>query len=165
MPDVLVIGGGLAGLRCALEVDPQLSVLVVTKDQWRESNSNYAQGGIAGVISPEDSFDSHIDDTLVAGGDLCDRVVVQDVVRAAPRRIEELIDWGTNFDRADGELLLGREGGHEHNRILHAMGDATGAEDHAQLSSPRLGVPNICRCGSTPSRSICWCTKVSAVAR
>lgn len=126
--DVLVIGGGLAGLRCALEVDPRLSVLVVTKDEWRESNSNYAQGGIASVMAPEDSFDSHIEDTLVAGGVLCDQQIVETVIRAAPDHIKELIDWGTNFDQDDGQLQLGREGGHEHNRILHAMGDATGAE-------------------------------------
>ncbi len=127
--DVLIIGGGLAGLRAALEVDPGLSVLVVTKDEWRESNSQYAQGGIAGVIGPSDTFEEHIEDTLIAGGELCDREVVETVVREGPERIRELIDWGTNFDSSDnGDLLLGREGGHGQNRILHAMGDATGAE-------------------------------------
>ncbi len=126
--DIFVIGGGLAGLRAAIACDPGLSVLVVTKDKWRESNSQYAQGGIAGVMSPLDSFQEHVEDTLVAGGALCDREVVEMVVRAGPDRIQELIDWGTKFDADGDELLLGREGGHGRHRILHAMGDATGAE-------------------------------------
>jgi L-aspartate oxidase len=126
--DIFILGGGLAGLRSALAVDPQLATLVVTKDEIRESNSNYAQGGIATVMAPTDSFDSHVEDTMTAGGALCDREVVEMVVRAAPQRVNELIAWGTNFDSEQGELLLGREGGHEHNRILHAMGDATGQE-------------------------------------
>lgn len=128
--DVFIVGGGLAGLRSAIAVDDKLNVLVVTKDKWQESNSNYAQGGIAGVMAPPDTFESHIDDTLIAGGSLCDREVVEMVIRDAPERINELVDWGTSFDRdADGkELTLGREGGHAQNRILHAMGDATGAE-------------------------------------
>ncbi len=126
--DVLVIGGGLAGLRAAIEVDPRLSVLVVTKDILRQSNSNYAQGGIAGVWRDDDRFEDHVQDTLVAGRDLCDRPVVEMVVEEAPRRIQELIDWGTRFDRQDGELMLGREGGHGANRILHALGDSTGKE-------------------------------------
>ena len=126
--DIFILGGGLAGLRSALALDPRLSALVVTKDEIRESNSTYAQGGIATVIAPTDSFDSHVEDTLIAGGTLCDREVVEMVVRAAPERVNELIAWGTNFDSEDGELLLGREGGHEHNRILHALGDATGQE-------------------------------------
>ncbi|MEM8910540.1 MAG: L-aspartate oxidase [Planctomycetota bacterium] len=126
--DVLVIGGGLAGLRAANAVPPNLSVLVVTKDELRESNSNYAQGGIAGVIDPEDCFDDHIRDTLTAGGNLCDPDVVDWVVREGPRRIEELVHWGTEFDTDGGEFLLGREGGHSHERIVHALGDATGRE-------------------------------------
>lgn len=126
--DILIIGGGLAGLRAAIAVDPALSAVVVTKDEWRESNSNYAQGGIASVLAPEDSFDDHIEDTIVAGGALCDRDIVEMVVRAAPEHINQLISWGTRFDSEDGEFLLGREGGHQHNRILHAMGDATGQE-------------------------------------
>ncbi len=126
--DILVIGGGLAGLRSAIEVDSQLSVLVVTKDALRQSNSNYAQGGIAGVLTPNDRFEDHISDTLSAGADLCDEPVVEMVIEEAPRRIQELIDWGTQFDRKDGELMLGREGGHGANRIAHALGDETGKE-------------------------------------
>lgn len=126
--DVLVIGGGLAGLRAANAVESNQSVLVVTKDRLRESNSNYAQGGIAGVIDPEDCFESHVTDTLTAGGKLCDEEIVNLVIREGPRRIEELVRWGTQFDKHDGELTLGREGGHSRQRIVHARGDATGAE-------------------------------------
>jgi L-aspartate oxidase len=126
--DVLVIGGGLAGLRAANAVEPNQSVLVVTKDSLRESNSNYAQGGIAGVLNPDDCFESHVADTLTAGGNLCDEEIVNMVIREGPRRIDELVRWGTHFDQLDGELSLGREGGHSVERIVHARGDATGAE-------------------------------------
>lgn len=126
--DVLVIGAGLAGLRAAIAVDPKLSVLVAAKDSIRESNSTYAQGGIAGVLDPEDSFDNHVQDTLIAGGDLCDPHVVEMVVGEGPLRIRELIQWGTQFDSDGGNLILGREGGHSHHRIVHALGDATGQE-------------------------------------
>ncbi|HTN77957.1 MAG TPA: L-aspartate oxidase [Pirellulaceae bacterium] len=127
--DVLIIGGGLAGLRAALAVPSHLSVLVVTKDAIKQSNSTYAQGGIASVIDPEDRFEDHIADTLTAGGGLCDPAVVDLVVREAPQHIAELIAWGTHFDeKSTGGLLLGREGGHSHFRIVHALGDATGME-------------------------------------
>jgi L-aspartate oxidase len=126
--DVLIIGGGIAGLRAALGVPERYRVLVVTKDEVRESNSHYAQGGIAGVLDPEDRFDNHIADTLTAGKGLCDPEVVEMVVREAPNRIGELIDWGTHFDEVDGHVALGREGGHSHARIVHALGDETGRE-------------------------------------
>ncbi len=126
--DVLIIGSGLAGMRAALEVNSSLSVLIITKDGWMESASAVAQGGIAAVIDPQDSFQAHIADTLTAGGSLCDPVVVEHVVREAPRRIEELIAWGAQFDRAEERLALGREGGHSRDRIVHAFGDATGQE-------------------------------------
>jgi L-aspartate oxidase len=126
--DVLIIGGGVAGLRAALAIRPDQSAVVITKTKLRQSNSAWAQGGIASVQDPEDRFEDHIADTLTAGGDLCDRQVVEMVVCDAPQRIAELIDWGTNFDLELGELALGREGGHSHHRIVHALGDATGKE-------------------------------------
>ncbi|MFM7245765.1 MAG: L-aspartate oxidase [Planctomycetaceae bacterium] len=126
--DVLILGGGLAGLRAALAVDRRLSVTVVTKDDLQSSSSQWAQGGIAGVVDPEDRFDNHVTDTLTAGGGLCHAGVVDAVVREAPGRIGELIEWGTRFDERDGTLALGREGGHSHHRIVHALGDATGRE-------------------------------------
>ena len=110
--DVLVIGGGIAGLRAAMEIDPRLSLLVITKDTMEQSSSAYAQGGIAGVIDPEDRFEDHVADTMVAGANLCDREVVEMVVREAPEHIQQ----------------LSREGGHSHRRIVHALGDATGHE-------------------------------------
>src|SRR5436309_8143612 len=96
--DVLVIGAGIAGLRAALEVPPDLNVLVVTKDRITESNSAYAQGGIAGVLSPEDRFENHVEDTLVAGDGLCDPEVVELVVREAPNEIDKLVLWGTRLE-------------------------------------------------------------------
>ena len=126
--DVLVIGGGIAGMRAVMAIDPRLSALVVTKDRLKESNSNYAQGGIAGVLGPKDRFEDHIADTLTAGAELCDPAVVEMVVREAPTHIRQLIEWGTEFDQHEGQLLLGREGGHSCERIVHALGDATGKE-------------------------------------
>jgi len=111
-----------------LAADSRLSVTVVTKEDLRSSSSQWAQGGIAGVVDPEDRFDNHVADTLTAGGGLCHEDVVDSVVREAPGRIAELIAWGTKFDERDGTLELGREGGHSHHRIVHALGDATGRE-------------------------------------
>lgn len=141
--DVLIIGGGLAGLRAALAVDPQLRVLVVTKDSLLQSNSSYAQGGIAGVLDPEDRFENHVADTLLAGGDLCDEEVVEMVVREAPLRIRELMAWGAHFDEEEGELALGREGGHSHDRIVHALGDATGKEVMRAVIARTQGLINV----------------------
>ncbi len=126
--DVLIIGGGLAGLRAALAVDPKLSVVVIVKQAIKESNSNYAQGGVAAVIDPDDRIEDHASDTVEAGGTLCDPAVVERVIGEAPQRIHELIEWGTQFDKIGGQLALGREGGHGHHRIVHALGDATGKE-------------------------------------
>ncbi len=140
--DVLIIGAGLAGLRAAQEIDPSLNLLIVTKDRLQESNSSYAQGGIASVWDPSDEFDNHVADTLTAGGSLCDAKVVERVVQEAPARIAELIRWGTKFDERDGELLLGREGGHSHQRILHALGDATGKEIMRAIIDKTRDLPN-----------------------
>src|SRR5262245_64554863 len=99
--DVLVIGAGIAGLRAALEVPRELDVLVVTKDQIQQSNSAFAQGGIAGVLSPEDRFENHIDDTITAGAGLCHRDIVELVVREAPNQINDLVKIGTKFDEEE----------------------------------------------------------------
>jgi len=126
--DVLVIGGGLAGFRAAMGIPEPFRVLVLTKEEVGESNSTYAQGGIAGVLDPEDAFMDHISDTLMAGKGLCHLDIVRGVVEEAPQRIIELMKWGTKFDLENGEVALGREGGHSHARIVHALGDATGRE-------------------------------------
>jgi L-aspartate oxidase len=127
--DVLVIGGGLAGFRAALAVESELQVLLICKNGLENSNSVHAQGGIASVWAKTDTTDEHIDDTLIAGGELCERAVVEHVVRCGPDEIRNLIAIGTQFDKkADGEILLGREGGHRSDRILHANGDSTGKE-------------------------------------
>ncbi|MBA4186581.1 MAG: L-aspartate oxidase [Planctomycetaceae bacterium] len=141
--DILVIGAGIAGLRAALEVPSDQSVLVVTKDRITESNSSYAQGGIAGVRSPDDSFENHIQDTLVAGDGLCDRAVAEQVIHGAPSQIEKLVAWGTKFDREEGELALTREGGHSHRRIVHALGDSTGFEVMRAIIATARNAPNV----------------------
>ena len=146
--EVLVIGSGIAGLTCALECAAHGTVSIVTKDRLPESSSQYAQGGIASVWSPEDSFESHADDTLGAGAGLCHRDVVETVVREGPDRVRDLIALGTTFDvRTDGdqedrEYDLGREGGHSHRRILHAL-DATGHEIIRALSEAVRAHPRI----------------------
>src|SRR5262249_570712 len=104
--DLLVIGGGIAGLRAALAAPPDMAVLVVAKDRVQQSNSSYAQGGIAAVRSPEDRFENHIEDTLTAGAGLCDRDAVGLVVREAPGCIDDLIGYGARFDAE-----IGMEGG------------------------------------------------------
>jgi len=141
--DILVIGSGLAGLRTALAARRDLSVLVVTKDGLTLSNSALAQGGIAGVLSPDDRLEDHVDDTMAAGGTLCDRRVVEQVIRESAERIGELISWGTDFDRAGVRLALGREGGHGRNRIAHARGDATGKEIMRVVANRVIQTPNV----------------------
>jgi len=141
--DVLVIGGGIAGIRAALAVDQRLEVIVVTKDRLLQSNSAYAQGGIAGVFDPLDNFGSHAADTMAAGKGLCDREIVDMVVREAPDRIRELISYGAHFDTHDGEIALTLEGGHSHRRVVHALGDATGKEVMRAMADLVRSRPNI----------------------
>jgi L-aspartate oxidase len=141
--DVLVIGGGLAGLRAALEIDPSQRVLVVTKDAVDQSCSHYAQGGIAGVLDPEDQFESHIEDTCGAGKGLCDPAVVEIVVREAPERIRQLVEIGARFDRQGDQLALTLEGGHSRPRVVHALGDATGREVMRAVITRARQLPHI----------------------
>ncbi|MEY3457564.1 MAG: L-aspartate oxidase, partial [Planctomycetota bacterium] len=126
--DVLVLGGGIAGIRAALAVNPSLRTVVITKDVLQQSNSVYAQGGIAGVLDPLDDFASHTADTIAAGKGLCHPNIVDLVVHEAPQRIQELVGFGAEFDRVGGHLALTLEGGHSHARVAHALGDATGQE-------------------------------------
>jgi L-aspartate oxidase len=144
--EYLIIGSGIAGLSLALKAATRGSVIIVTKDRLPESNSAYAQGGIASVWGPEDSFDAHMQDTLIAGAGLCHKDVVEAVVREGPDRIRELIALGTNFSRRPGseesEYDLGLEGGHSHRRILHAS-DATGQEIIRALIAAVRQQPNI----------------------
>jgi L-aspartate oxidase len=169
MCDYLIIGSGLAGLSLALKAATRGLVVIVTKDCLPESNSAYAQGGIASVWSPEDSFAAHIQDTRIAGAGLCHTDSVEAVVQEGPDRIRELIALGTNFSRRpggeDAEYDLGLEGGHSHRRILHAS-DATGQEIIRALIAAVRQQPNILilekhlgidlLTSPTPSGTECW---------
>ena len=147
--DYLVLGSGIAGLTFALKVAPRGRVAIVTKKDRAESNTNYAQGGIASVTSKEDSFELHVRDTLEAGAGLCKENVVRTIVEEGPARIQELIELGMKFSereipKSDGahELDLGREGGHSKRRILHAK-DVTGHEIESALLNAISRQPNI----------------------
>ena len=130
--DVLIIGGGVAGLRAAIAAsDSAADVLLLTKDTIDQSNTWYAQGGIAAVLQPADSIESHINDTKIGGAGLCDDQAVRITVEEGPQRVLELLSWGIKFDKQAGnpyDLAFTREGGHSFARILHAYGDATGRE-------------------------------------
>ena len=169
--DTLVVGGGIAGLFFALKAATRGTVTLLTKDRLPISNTAFAQGGIASVWSPEDSFAAHAEDTLEAGAGLCHRDVVELVVREGPDRIRELIALGTTFstraDQEDREYDLGREGGHSHRRILHAS-DATGWEIVRALiaavrSQPAIAVLEnhiaidlMCTPAADAEPSTCW---------
>ncbi len=140
--DFLVIGSGVAGLSFALRAAEYGSVAIVTKKESVESNTNYAQGGIAAVMDASDSYESHIEDTLVAGAGLCDRRVVEIVVKEGPDRVRELMAMGAEFTRKNGRLHLGREGGHSTHRIVHAA-DTTGREIERALLHRVRTHPNI----------------------
>jgi L-aspartate oxidase len=143
--DFLVIGSGVAGMWFALQASRHGKVAMVTKAQRSESNSRYAQGGIAAVWSEEDNYEDHVRDTLVAGAGLCRRDAVELTVREGPARIRDLIAFGTQFTRAEDDpekYSLHREGGHSHRRILHAA-DLTGAEIVRALGEACAQDPNI----------------------
>jgi len=126
--DFLVVGAGVAGLRAAIELARAGRVLVFAKHEVTDSNTQWAQGGIAAALSDEDEISLHLQDTLNAGDGLCNLEAAKVLVEDAPERIEELIRWGTQFDREGTKLTFGREGAHSRNRILHAHGDSTGRE-------------------------------------
>mgnify|MGYP000897560933 FL=1 len=141
--DFLVIGSGIAGMSYALKVAKHGRVAIVAKNQLEDANTYYAQGGIASVTNPWDNFEKHIADTLDAGGGLCNKEVVEKVVREAPAQIKELISWGVNFDKdEEGNFDLHREGGHSEFRILHHK-DNTGAEIQISLIDTIRKHPNI----------------------
>lgn len=145
--DFLVIGSGIAGLTYALKTAkhfPDKKITVITKAQADETNTKYAQGGIAGVWDEEkDSYDKHIEDTLIAGDGLCNPHIVEIVVKEGPERIKEIISYGAEFDKeATGEYSLGKEGGHSENRILHHK-DVTGKEMERALLAELKTVNNI----------------------
>lgn len=127
--DYVVIGSGVAGMRAAISLAAAGGqVTILTKDKTSESNTEYAQGGVAVVLSEDDETVLHEEDTLIAGAGLCDRAAVEVLVTKGPEYVRELIEWGAEFDRNDGRLLFTREAAHSRNRILHSRGDATGAE-------------------------------------
>lgn len=145
--DFLVIGSGIAGLTYALKVaeaKPDKKVVIITKAQSDETNTKYAQGGVAGVWDDEnDSYEKHIEDTLIAGDGLCNEKIVEIVVKEGPERIKEIIEWGAQFDKdSDGDYSLGKEGGHSVNRILHHK-DVTGKEMERALLQTIQTLPNI----------------------
>lgn len=141
--DFLVIGSGIAGLSFALKAADHGKVLIVTKSNEDESNTKYAQGGVAVVVDKSDSFDKHIADTLIAGDGLCDKKIVEIVVKEGPERIQEIIDYGTHFDKTGkGDYDLAKEGGHSEHRVLHYK-DITGYEIERALLERVHQNPNI----------------------
>ena len=141
--DFLVIGSGIAGLSYALKVAGHGKVNVISKKDASESNTSYAQGGIASVTSDLDDYEKHIEDTLVAGAGLCHKDALEFAVKDAPSRIKDLIEWGVNFTKGkDGLFDLAKEGGHSAHRILHAA-DLTGAEIQRALLDNARNHPNI----------------------
>jgi L-aspartate oxidase len=141
--DVLVIGSGIAGLSFALKIVDSAEVVLITKKEKAESNTNYAQSGIAAVLSSSDSFETHVKDTLVCGDGLSKRAVVEKIVREGPARIQELIELGVKFSlTATGKLDLGMEGGHSRRRVVHAK-DLTGQNIEAALLNAVSKSPSI----------------------
>ncbi len=141
--DFLIIGSGVAGLRSAIELAEHGQVTVLNKGISKESNSEYAQGGIAVALDESDAPDSHYEDTIQAGKGLCRKEMVRLLVEEGPERIRELIAWGTRFDREGGKFAFAREAAHSRNRILRARGDATGEEIVRALMEKAASYPNI----------------------
>ena len=141
--DFIVIGAGVAGLRAAIELAHAGRVIVLAKREVTDSNTQWAQGGIAAALSDEDEISLHLQDTLMAGDGLCNVEAAKVLVEDAPERIEELIRWGTEFDREGTKLTFGREGAHSRNRILHAHGDSTGREILRALYAKAKTLKNI----------------------
>ncbi len=141
--DFLVIGAGVAGLRAAIDLAEAGRVLVLVKREVADSSTQLAQGGIAAALSDEDEISLHLQDTLNAGDGLCNTEAARVLVEDAPERIEELISWGTQFDREGTKLTFGREGAHSRNRILHAHGDSTGREILRALYAKAKTLPQI----------------------
>jgi L-aspartate oxidase len=139
----LVIGSGIAGLWTALHLAPHGDVTVITKSRLRETNTQYAQGGIAVALPAADSPEWHEEDTLEAGAGLCDVPAVEVLTHEGPAIVQELIARGARFDRLNGELLYGREAAHGRNRIIHAHGDATGAEVQRTATEAVVGLPDV----------------------
>ncbi|MEW6607192.1 MAG: L-aspartate oxidase [bacterium] len=126
--DILIIGSGAAGLRAAIEAANEGQVLIITKDKLKQCNTEIAQGGIAAVLTENDTYESHLQNTIEVGDGLCNEEAVRVLVEEGPQQIQNLIDWGANFDRKEGKLLFTQEAGHSTRRIIHARGDATGTE-------------------------------------
>ena len=153
-PDYLVIGAGVAGLRAAIELAEAGKVLVIAKDSLKESSSEYAQGGIAVALSDDDEVRLHERDTLLAGDGLCDPAAVHTLVEEGPTAIQQLIEWGAEFDRQGSKLAFTREGAHSRSRVLHAHGDSTGHEIARALYFKAASLPNI------EFRSYAMCTSL-----
>jgi L-aspartate oxidase len=142
--DTLVIGAGVAGLRAAIAASQHGEVIVLSKADLKTTNTAWAQGGIASVTDPKDTTESHIQDTLSAGVGLCDLDAVRAIIEGGPAHMNELLGWGMKLDRnPQGEILLGREGGHAASRIVHSNGDATGAELERVLHEHARAIPSI----------------------
>ncbi|WP_446745828.1 L-aspartate oxidase [Silvibacterium acidisoli] len=154
--DFLIVGAGIAGLRAAIELAESGRVLVLTKEALGESNTSYAQGGIAVALGGEEDIALHLEDTIAAGDGLVDRAAAEVLVSEGPLRVEELLAWGTGFDRENGQLMLTREAAHSRNRILHANGDATGAEIGRSLLAHAKSHPQIAL--------VEWATTVDLIA-
>lgn len=141
--DFLVIGAGVAGMRAAIELAEAGRVLVIAKDSLRESSSEYAQGGIAAALNDDDRVELHEQDTIYAGDGLCNVEAVHVLVEEAPAAIQQLIEWGAEFDREGTKLVFAREGAHSRNRVLHAHGDSTGHEIARALYQKASSLPNV----------------------